>query len=455
MSCVLAIGQFDGIHLGHQAVLRAAVDLARELDAVPLALSFSPHVDTVLHPDAPPLLLATPEQNLALVRACGIADLCLFPFSPAWAARPAADFFRALPPFLAQYRRNDGTPSRWPGVARAKCDRITTAKRFAPGGPDSVRAELQDNDRPANAPCNAPPIAAIVVGENFTCGARGTTTAADLPALAQTLGIPRVLIVPSVLHCGTPVSSTRIRDDVAGGDMSEATALLGRPFALRGRIVHGRAEGRQHGLPTANIRPDLPIRPLPGVYAARLAFPPEFDRNAPGTCVAQGPSSIRRFVASSPTPPAPPPSSLPTPASSLLTPDSSLLTPDSSLLTPDSSLLTPDSSLLTPNSSLLTPNSSLLTPNSSLLTPNSSLLTPNSRPAAAFVPDPADPAQAAKFGDVVEVHVPNAAGDWYGRTAEVQFLAYIRPYRAFPDQAAASAQIRRDLETMHPFWTRP
>ena len=88
--------------------------------------------------------------------------------------------------------------------------------------------------------------------------------------------------------------------------------------------------------------------------------------------------------------------------------------------------------------------------------PDSSLLTPHSPlPAAAFVPDPADPAQAAKFGVVVEVHVPGAAGDWYGRTAEVQFLSRIRPYRAFPDQAAASAQIRRDLEAMRPFWTRP
>ncbi len=304
MSCVLAIGQFDGIHLGHQAVLRAAADLARELDAVPLALSFSPHVDAVLHPEAPPLLLATPEQNLALVRACGIADLCLFPFSPEWAARPAADVLRALPAFRG-------------------------------------------------APVNA-----LVVGENFTCGARGTTAAADLPALARPLGIPRVLAVPSVLHAGAPVSSTRIRAAVAAGDMPEAAAMLGRPFALTGPVVHGRAEGRKNGLPTANILPPLPLRPRPGVYAARLALP---------------------------------------------------------------SLDLPP------------------------------------LPAAAFVPDPADPAQTARFGAVVEVHALSSAPlpSLYSRPAEVRFLSFVRPYAAFPSLAAEKDQILRDIEAMRPFWNLP
>ena len=72
-------------------------------------------------------------------------------------------------------------------------------------------------------------------------------------------------------------------------------------------------------------------------------------------------------------------------------------------------------------------------------------------PADAFVPDPADPAQTAKFGDVVEVHILGAAGDWYGRRVEVHFLHRLRPYLPFPDQTAASAQIRLDLEAMRPW----
>lgn len=288
---VLALGQFDGIHLGHQAVLRAARDLARELGATARCLTFEPHVMRVLDPARAPLELATPAQNAARIRDCGLDGTVVFPFDRDWAARSAMDFLRALP-----------------GAIRA-------------------------------------PVAGVVSGADFAFGRNREATAADLPRLATAAGIPRAAIVPPVLWRGAPVSSSRIRAAVAEGDAEAAAAMLGRPFALEGTVVHGRAVGRQHGLPTANVRPAIPIRPKPGVYAARL----------------------------------------------------------------------------------------------------------DDHPAAAFVPDPADPAQSSKFGDVVEVHILGAAGDWYGRRVEVHFLHRLRPYLPFPDQTAASAQIRLDLEAMRPW----
>ena len=288
---VLALGQFDGIHLGHQAVLRAARDLARDLGASARCLTFEPHVMRVLDPARAPLELATPGQNEARILDCGLDGVTVFPFDRDWAARSALDFLRALL--------------------------------------DVVYA----------------PVVGVAVGADFAFGRNREATAADLPALAAAAGIPHAVVVPPVLRDGAPVSSSRIRAAVAEGDMDSAAAMLGRPFALEGDVVHGRAVGRQHGLPTANVRPILPIRPKPGVYAARL-----------GTL-----------------------------------------------------------------------------------------------PAAAFVPDPADPAQTVKFGNVVEVHVLDASGDWYGRRVEVLFLHRIRPYIAFPDQSAASVQIRRDLDAMKPW----
>ena len=288
---VLALGQFDGIHLGHQAVLRAARDLACNLGASARCLTFEPHVMRILDPARAPLELATPGQNEARILDCGLDGVTVFPFDRDWASRSALDFLRTLP--------------------------------------DVVDA----------------PVVGVAAGSDFAFGRNREATAADLPALAAAAGIPHAVVVPPVLWKGAPVSSSRIRTAVTEGDMGSAAAMLGRPFALEGDIVHGRAVGRQHGLPTANVRPILPIRPKPGVYAACL-----------GTL-----------------------------------------------------------------------------------------------PAAAFVPDLADPAQSSKFGDVVEVHVLDASGDWYGRRVEVQFLHRLRPYISFPDQDAASAQIRLDLEAMRPW----
>ena len=282
---VLALGQFDGVHLGHQAVFRAAVDSARRRNGRSACLTFDPHVAHLLSPDKAPLLLATPAQNQARIAACGIGQIHTIPFTREFAAIGPGDF-------------------------------LTLLKLEFPG------------------------LAEIVVGRNFTFGKNRGGNTETLPGLARVAGL-EARIVPHVELDGAPVSSTRIRAAVAAGDLPLAAALLGRPFALAGQVVRGRAVGRTLGFPTANIQPILPIRPAPGVYAARLHLD-------------DGP-----------------------------------------------------------------------------------------HPGAAFVPDPADPAQA-HFGSVVEIHVPGLDRDLYDQNVEIAFTRRLRGHIPFPDPQTASARIARD-----------
>ncbi len=228
---VLAIGQFDGVHLGHQAVFRVAVESARELGGTPGCLTFSPHVAQLLDPSHAPLLLATTEQNQNLISACGIRQIHTFPFTREFAAMGPVDFLSLL------------------------------------------KMEF-------------PSLATVVVGRNFTFGNNRTGNSSILPDLARPLGL-HARIVPHVEFEGLPVSSTRIRHAVRSGNLPLARAMLGRPFSLSGPVVHGRADGRKLGFPTANIRPTLPIRPAPGIYAARLLLP---DGPHPGAAFVPDPS---------------------------------------------------------------------------------------------------------------------------------------------------------------------
>jgi len=228
---VLAIGQFDGVHRGHQAVFGAAVAAAERLGGTPACLTFQPHVAQLLDPARAPLLLATPEQNQALIAACGIRQIHVFPFTREFAAMGPAEFLSLL------------------------------------------KMEF-------------PNLAEIAVGENFTFGKDRAGNRATLPDLAAAVGL-RAQIVPPVAWAGAPISSTRVRAAVSAGDLPLANALLGHPFALSGTVVHGRAVGRSLGFPTANVRPDLPIRPAPGIYAARLLL---HDGAHPGAAFVPDPA---------------------------------------------------------------------------------------------------------------------------------------------------------------------
>ena len=337
---ILAMGQFDGIHRGHQAVLRAAAAEAEALGGVALCLTFSPHVQQVLNPERAPLLLATDRQNERAVRACGLAGLLAFPFSREWAGRGALDFLRVLPDFLKAAVSAEQTDFPIHGNIFP-----IIGKNFPHDGknfPHSGKPE-RGSERVR--------LAGVAVGANFTFGCGREGTALGLAGLAQAAGLEKAIVVPPVQWKGADISSSRIRAAVEAGDMEAAEAMLGRPFALEGTIVHGRGEGRQNGLPTANVRPTLAIRPRPGVYAARLSL-----ENAAGA------------------------------------------------------------------------------------------------PGGAFVPDGTDEAQRVRFGDVVEVHVAEGQGDWYGREADVVFRKRMRGFMAFASEAEAAVQIRKDIEEMRAWW---
>lgn len=208
----LAIGQFDGVHLGHRRVLEAAIQTGHE----PWVLTFSPHVADILNPAKAPLRLTTLEQQLDLFREAGIHSVLVLPF--------------------------DREVAHW------------TAEEF-----------MQHLHR------HIPMLSEIVVGRNFTCGRDRTCNDSTIGGLAQQIGAT-ARIVPHLEWEGAPVSSTRIRHAVQTGHLKAVLAMLGRPFSLTGAVIQGRRFGRTIGFPTANVQPRLSIRPKPGVYAAALKW---------------------------------------------------------------------------------------------------------------------------------------------------------------------------------------
>ena len=223
---VLAAGFFDGVHLGHRAILDAAHDLARERGAAAWALTFDPHPLAVLAPDrAPPLLTPGPMRFDALA-AAGVERCLRLPFTAETAALAPADFVsRVLDPIAAR----------------------TGAL-------------------------------AVVAGPNWRFGAGRAGTLASLPF--------ETLEVPFVDRGGAPVSSTRIREAIAAGDLGEAAAMLGRPYETRETALpaaRGRGVGTALGAPTANVFPSAPVLPPPGVYALDVRLSGE---DAPRRAVA-------------------------------------------------------------------------------------------------------------------------------------------------------------------------
>lgn len=208
----LAIGAFDGVHLGHQAILREAVALARECDGLPAALTFEPHPDAVLSPAGAPPLLTTLEEKLALLREMGLAVVMVAPFTRSLADTPPDTFVQEI--LL--------------GWLHACC---------------------------------------VVVGKRWRFGAGGRGDVALLEEIGRKAGL-RVRGVEPVICGGRIVSSTRIRALLQRGRIAEANALLGREYCLQGEVVPGDGRGRQLGFPTANLLlPGGKLIPADGVYA--------------------------------------------------------------------------------------------------------------------------------------------------------------------------------------------
>lgn len=211
---VVALGNFDGFHRGHQAVVGAARDHARREGRPALVATFDPHPARAFRPDAPPFALTTTGQKLDLFADFGIDATFVFPFDAAFAALP---------------------------------------------GPDFVRAWLAD----------AIGAAAVVSGADFTFGAKRSCDTADLARIGADHGIAAT-VVPAVTDAAGILSSSRIRALLQAGDPLGAADLLTRPFTIRGAVEHGAKLGRTLGFPTANLRLGAYLRPAYGVYAVRV-----------------------------------------------------------------------------------------------------------------------------------------------------------------------------------------
>jgi riboflavin kinase/FMN adenylyltransferase len=211
------VGNFDGVHRGHRALVDAVVRAAREVGGTAVALTFDPHPSRVLSPDRAPASLMTLEQKAEVLASLGIDQVVALPFTAATAAESPEDFAR-------------------------------TVLRGALG------AE------------------AVVVGTNFRFGRGRAGDLSVLRQLGDALGF-RVDGVPPVVHEGAPISSTRIREALSRGAVAAATDLLGRPYFVDGVVGWGDGRGRTLGIPTANLEPINEIVPARGVYAGQVRLP--------------------------------------------------------------------------------------------------------------------------------------------------------------------------------------
>jgi riboflavin kinase / FMN adenylyltransferase len=210
---VVALGNFDGFHLGHQAVVGRAVARAAHEGRPAVVATFDPHPVRFFRPDAPPFRLTSLDQREELFAAAGADAMLVFGFDSALASTSAEDFVRLL-------REEVGA-------------------------------------------------AAVVTGEDFTFGARRGGNAAFLAAAGTAHGLSAEA-VPAVAVEGEPVSSSRIRQALAEGDPGTATRFLTRPFSIRGTVRHGDKRGRLLGYPTANVELADYQRPAYGIYAVRV-----------------------------------------------------------------------------------------------------------------------------------------------------------------------------------------
>ena len=214
---VIALGNFDGFHRGHQAVAAAALDWARREGRPGIVATFDPHPVRYFAPDTPPFRLTTLDQRQDLFAAAGADAMLVFHFDRA----------------LAQ----------------------TTAEQFVAG---LLAARLG--------------AAGVVTGEDFTFGQGRAGNVAVLAQLARQEGLTARAVGPVAEH-GEVVSSSRIRDALKVGDCAAAADLLTRPFAIRGIVQHGAKLGRTIGFPTANLDMASYLRPRYGIYAVTARLP--------------------------------------------------------------------------------------------------------------------------------------------------------------------------------------
>ena len=212
--CVATIGNFDGVHLGHQAVFRALKEKAREYDLPSTVILFEPQPMEFFHPEQAPARLTRLREKLDQIRRCGIERVLLLEFNRALAEMDAATFI----------------------------DEVLV-------GGLGIRH--------------------LYVGDDFRFGAGRRGDYAQLLAAGRELGFT-VESMDTVCHDDCRISSTRIREALLAGDLVTAEACLGRPYQVFGRVSHGHERGRTIGFPTLNIPLRRRVSPLRGVFAVQV-----------------------------------------------------------------------------------------------------------------------------------------------------------------------------------------
>jgi len=211
---VVSIGNFDGVHCGHQWLLAEIQRSACELNVKSVAVTFDPHPSRVLRPDDAPKLITPLPERLALLDASGIDAVLILPF---------------------------------------------TRELSRMSGPEFVTAVL----------CDALHAAEVHEGDNFRFGHRAQWHPQDLIAIGHDLGF-RVRIFPPRYIRGVAVSSSKVRESIEGGDMATARALLGRQFSICSSPAVGRGIGSRLTVPTINLAPYDELIPANGVYVTRM-----------------------------------------------------------------------------------------------------------------------------------------------------------------------------------------
>jgi riboflavin kinase/FMN adenylyltransferase len=227
--CVVTLGNFDGVHRGHRAVLNALVDAGRRFGLPAVAITFEPHPIAVLRPEQAPELIAPAALRDELIADSGIDGLLVLDFTTEFAQQSPEDFVRAV---------------------------------FVRG---------------LDARC-------VVVGMDTRFGYRNSGDVSTLADLGEQLGFEVVAL--DDVGDGERFSSTVVRDHLRAGEVGEAARILGRPHRVVGTVVHGNHRGKALGYPTANLSADsVGLVPLEGVYAGwvtRLDLPEgERDRTMP------------------------------------------------------------------------------------------------------------------------------------------------------------------------------
>jgi riboflavin kinase/FMN adenylyltransferase len=220
---VLTLGVFDGLHLGHQLIMKTVAERARAIGAVPTVITFDPHPRAVLHPESAPPLLQTFDQKIEALGILGIEQTIIIRFTEEFARIRAGEFLR-----------------------------------------DVIGERLQARE--------------VYLGRGFAFGHDREGNIELLKRVSDELGFHADEVAEVRLR-GQRISSSRVRQVLAGGKVNLARRMLGRPYGVEGQVVRGDERGHQLGFPTANLAPQNRVIPADGVYVTASLVENEWRRS--------------------------------------------------------------------------------------------------------------------------------------------------------------------------------